>query len=200
MNFIDIKEKRREHLKRKYHLEGYYDESPQLINAVLSGTNFTRANSIKYYNRKIEKDIIDIIKLIPDSLKCGTDVMRCRWYMTALHLACFNNNISIKIIKYMILHGADITQTYSLMGQQIDILTDLKNSGLDIDKYKLNEITKLFTLETCLKFKLKNGPLYYYPKTENFTDLNIAKEYKIFLHRLNINEVNKHIVEKFVNK
>ena len=100
----------------------------------------------------------------------------------------------------MILHGADITQTYSLMGQQIDILTDLKNSGLDIDKYKLNEITKLFTLETCLKFKLKNGPLYYYPKTENFTDLNIAKEYKIFLHRLNINEVNKHIVEKFVNK
>jgi hypothetical protein len=141
-----------ENLKKKYN-HGYYKEpiyafgvknwDPKgpacLIDAVLSGCEFININTYSKLTDDIIKDIILIILLIPESLKCISGRLRCRYDMTALHLACINTKIPIFIIEFMLKNGANKNQTYECDGQQITILEES-----DIDNNRKNSLKEVF--------------------------------------------------------
>ena len=190
-------------LEKKYNKYNYLLSSnsseltSSLIDAILSGSKYI--STFNTYTKEIENDIYDIINLIPNILQCTLGTLRCRDNMTALHLACVNPNIPIKIIKYMIFKGADLNQTYFLNNKKINIIDDIEDHMSDdaITEKRLKNLKNLNNpLNGHLKIKLEKGPLFHYINNETFTDLIINNEYNNFLDNLNMCEIGKHLKRK----
>jgi hypothetical protein len=109
-----------------FYLELTYDP-PQLLDALFAGSILPFANSsVKYYNETVEKDINDIVKLIPNAIHCNLGMLRCRDLITPLYAACINENIPLHIVKLLLDNQADPKQLIRVNGYYVDLLTDIK--------------------------------------------------------------------------
>ena len=114
----------------------------QLIDALCTGCDLPFARgAFDTYNLEIENDIKSIVSLIPDSVHCIMGTLRCRSGVPPLAMACFNPNIPLHIIDYLLDHGADPNLTYLLNGKPISILDDMSDNNIG----RIDEIKKLFS-------------------------------------------------------
>ncbi len=126
------------HLVNKYHryntqyeFSGEFDPkgNPQLLDALLTGCRLPFADStFQHYTAEIEQDIIDIVKLTPQSMHCILGTLRCRDDVPPLVVACINVNIPLHIIEYLLQQGANPNATLKLNGRDISILEDLRGN------------------------------------------------------------------------
>lgn len=107
-----------ENLFNKYHVynadykncceHGFNPGEPQLLDALSTGTQTALAKySIKQYDASVEKDIRDILQLMPKSLHCDLGRQRVFEKITPLYAACYNANIPVSIIKLLLDNGAN---------------------------------------------------------------------------------------------
>ena len=82
-------------------------------------------SSHSIFTNDIFDDLKEIIRIVPQSLKSETGVLRCRYYLSPLDMACNNLNIPLSVIEYMIDKQADMYHFYEFNGQKIHILDDI---------------------------------------------------------------------------
>jgi hypothetical protein len=75
----------------------------------------------------LEKDIEEIVALLPSSVNCEYGRLRSREQVTPLFAACINKNISLNIIKILIQCGANIEHNIQINGIKVKMLSDIKN-------------------------------------------------------------------------
>lgn len=120
-----------------------YGGNPQLWDALCSSCMLPYAYStFNYFNEETTTDITDLLVLTPESIKCTIGYLRCRSNVHPLVMACLNPVIPINIVELLLIHGADINQTYLINGQETNILEDI--SITDVYSNRYNEIVKLF--------------------------------------------------------
>jgi hypothetical protein len=103
-------------------------EPPQLLDALFAGCRlYCAKSSVESYDETVEKDIYNIVNLIPSVINCNLGVLLCRDLITPLYAACLNENIPIHIIKFLHDNGADIKQKIRVNGHNVDILADLND-------------------------------------------------------------------------
>ena len=78
-----------------------------LVDALFTGYNVPNHHSFSIYNKGIENDIYEIIKLVPSSMFCTYGRVLGMQNMTPLVISCLNHNISTDIIKVLLLNGSD---------------------------------------------------------------------------------------------
>ena len=109
-----------------------YDKTPILYDALSTGLTLPFArSSFDKFTEETYQDIIDIIKLVPNSIKYRFGQLRCREKITPLYVACTNSNIPNNIIEILLQNKANPKQSIVLNGYQISILADLKNNISD---------------------------------------------------------------------
>jgi len=101
--------------KDQEYLKAYHPaRRPELLDALFTGCNLPGAqHSIDKYTPEVEKDIKDIVRLIPDSIHCRLGELRLRHEVSALGAACMNPNIPIHMIEWLLQHGANPNETWS---------------------------------------------------------------------------------------
>jgi hypothetical protein len=99
--------------------------NPQLLDALSTGHPFA-ASTFRTYNPEIEQDIKDIVKLTPQSMNCTLGTLRCRTHVPPLAIACYNVNIPLHIVEFLLKQGADRNATLKFNGYPVSIFTDLK--------------------------------------------------------------------------
>ena len=112
---------------------------PILIDILSSGCYLPCTKST--YNRfdsSMEKDILEIIRIHPESLNSKYGNMRCRYYISPLDMACVNTDIPLSIIELLIKNNANMYHMLKMNGYPLHILNDL-----DISLRK-NVIKKIF--------------------------------------------------------
>ena len=115
-----------------------------LYDALLTSVDLPFAkSSFNTYSDEIEKDIIKMIELFPESINCTIGNLRCREYVTPLFAACVNINIPMKIVK-LIFENDNTEKTIEVNGRKVSILSDIINLWDSIPKNRLNEIKNLF--------------------------------------------------------
>jgi hypothetical protein len=116
-------------------------EPPQLLDALFAGCHLPYAkSSVASYDETIEKDIYDIVKLIPNVMNCNLGTLRCRDLITPLCAACVNENIPLHIIKFLHANGANIKQKIRVNGHNVDILDDLNDNTMSSRYTAINSI------------------------------------------------------------
>lgn len=90
--------------------------------------------------KKIEYDLKQIIELFPNLIHYSKGEMRCRRDISCLTLACFNENVSVDIIKLLIENGADVNHKILVNYEKTSIIDDIKNNNLE----RYNLIKHLF--------------------------------------------------------
>jgi hypothetical protein len=96
------------------------------LDALFAGCKLVYAySSVRGYDEAVEKDIYDIVKLMPNSIHCNLGYIRSRHLITPLYAACVNENIPLHIVKLLLDSGADIEQKIYLNSKCIDILADI---------------------------------------------------------------------------
>ena len=78
--------------------------NPQLLDALFTGYDYAK-HSFSAYTPKIEEDIKQIVKLTPQSLNCILGVLRCRDYLPPLAAACWNKNIPVHMVEFLLKKG-----------------------------------------------------------------------------------------------
>jgi hypothetical protein len=74
-----------------------------LLDALFTGCDLPYAShTFRDWSKEIEDDIKRTIQLIPETLNNDTGVLRCRCYITPFAAACYNTNIPLHIIEYML--------------------------------------------------------------------------------------------------
>lgn len=151
-----IDNKKREYLINKYSAykedslaiirpeftEAYKCNETQLLDAVLSGCMLPCIKrTLKEFSSEVERDIDDILRLMPNSLNCVKGSFRCRDYVGPLQAACNNKACPLYIVELLLQHGADTNALFDLNGQLVNILPDLK---LNLEKARYEAIRKLF--------------------------------------------------------
>ena len=116
--------------------------NPQLLDALFTGCSLLFAEStFKTYTPEIEQDIKDIIKLTPQSMNCILGTLRCRDDIPPLAAACFNVNIPLDIVEFLLQQGANPNATLKFNGHPISILADLE---VNLDAERFEAIQTLF--------------------------------------------------------
>jgi hypothetical protein len=117
---------------------------PQLLDAVSTGSGkLLSLCTFNEYSSEIERDIFQIVRLMPQSLFCAFGQMRCRLKVTPLAMACVNNNIPLSIIEFFFQQGADANATLIWSISPIKILHDLKRN-MSLARGRMEAIEKLF--------------------------------------------------------
>jgi hypothetical protein len=147
--------KRTDELVAKYHAldiqaknpfcRSLYEEGKnphQLLDALSTGCKYRKPYSQDHtfteYTHEIENDIKDMVRLIPQSMKCTIGALVYRTFIHPLAMACFNENIPISIIELLLKNGANPKTTYyyhsgfSYEPIPIHVLNDLKNMRLGL--------------------------------------------------------------------
>lgn len=129
------------HINEEYK-DRYPGGRPQLLDALSAGCNLPYANSsFEKFTEEIENDVKLIVYLMPDTLKCIMGELRCRRYLTPLFIACFNDNVPIHIIEFLLQNGANPNDVYNLTGIPCKPLRDLEET---LDKERYLQIKELF--------------------------------------------------------
>jgi hypothetical protein len=124
-------------------LSGIIYEPPQLLDALFAGCRLLYAkSSVRHYDETVEKDINDIVKLIPNAIHCNLGILRCRDLVTPLCAACINDNIPLTIVKLLIDNGADTKQQIRVNCSHIELLKDLQ-ANISCSRY--SAIKTIFT-------------------------------------------------------
>lgn len=130
LSLIDTKinsvcEEKLENLKKIYELINKYSEyndqyslalergidiggNPQLLDAVLTGTNFKYVGrTSKVFNAETEEDIRTIVKLTPESMCCTIGQFGTFDSVYPIFAACLNENITASVLEFLIKSGAN---------------------------------------------------------------------------------------------
>lgn len=130
-----------------------FKANPQLYDALQSDSDFNPFRStFRYYNQDIENDIKEIVKLMPQSVNCiigqmGNSItgqIRYREKMTPLHAACFNSNVPISIIEFLLENKANPNDFITLSQRPITILQDLRRNKEKLPGDRIPKIEELF--------------------------------------------------------
>ena len=111
---------------------------PILIDILSSGCYLPCTKST--YNRfdsSMEKDILEIIRIHPESLNSKYGNMRCRYYISPLDMACVNTDIPLSIIKLLIKNKANMYHMFEMNGSPLHILNDLQDTSRKKDIIKI---------------------------------------------------------------
>ncbi len=129
--------------KREFDPKG----NPQLLDALFTGCRLPFARSTYgTYSQEIEKDIIDIVRLTPQSLHCRLGTLRCRDEVPPLLAACINLNIPVHIVEFLFKNGANPNATVQLCCEPKPIIEDLKKN-INADRFsKISELFKKYGL------------------------------------------------------
>ena len=103
-------------------------ENPILIDILFTNCNLPHSYSSYLYliHNKIEKDIKNILNIVPKCVNSSYGKLRCRSNVTPLYAACINENIPFYIIELLLQYGANIHQPIEIFDHCVDILTDLR--------------------------------------------------------------------------
>lgn len=110
------------------------DASPILVDALSTGCRLPYAKStFDSYTSDIEMDIKEMIVLMPETLKSRTGQLRCRSRVPPLVMACANDNIPVRMVRFLLNNGADPKQRYKFNNGDITIDQDLDNLTMGSD-------------------------------------------------------------------
>lgn len=115
--------------------------NPQLLDALFTGCELFAKSTFRTYTSEIEEDIKKIVELTPQSMNCILGTLRCIDEVPPLAAACFNTNIPIHIIEFLLKKGANPNATLKINNHAVRILSELKNC-LEEDRFTI--IKKLF--------------------------------------------------------
>lgn len=119
-----------EHPEKTFiYITGYnFECPPTLIDAMNSGNN--RLPFAKHSSETVNfGDIMEIMRLMPQSIQSNIGQLRCREYVTPFVAAVFNDKITEDILIYLIQHGCDPHTKYKLNNYEIDLLEDIKTDN-----------------------------------------------------------------------
>ena len=118
-------------------------ENPILIDILFTNCNLPHSYSSYLYliHNKIEKDIKNILNIVPKCVNSSYGKLRCRSNVTPLYAACINENIPFYIIELLLQYGANIHQPIEIFDHCVDILTDLR---CNIRSVRYSQIEGLF--------------------------------------------------------
>src|SRR5438045_7699519 len=85
----------------KYGIEG------QLYDSLSSGCKLVFAEHSLDYSDEVKSDIKYLVRCEPEFLKFNDGHIRCRYKVTPLAIACFNVNIPLDIIDFLLENGAN---------------------------------------------------------------------------------------------
>ncbi len=102
---------------------------PQLLDALFSGCELPFArSSLKYFTEEVEADIIDLIKLMPESINCSLGKLKNAYEIPPLYAAIINTAVPEYIIELMFEYGADANSTFKVdSGQERKIYLEINN-------------------------------------------------------------------------
>lgn len=118
-------------LIKKYNIFEEQFQINEPISSILIDLLSTESNlpctrsSHSIFTNDIFDDLKEIIRIVPQSLKSEAGVLRCRYNLSPLDMACNNINIPLSVIEYMIDKQADMYHLYELNGEKIHILDDI---------------------------------------------------------------------------
>jgi len=87
-------------------------DPPYLVDA-LSSNSRTTFSTYEEFTEKTEQDVKDMIDLIPNALITkGALPYQFRYQISPLSVACFNSQVPLSLIEYMLQKGADPNETF----------------------------------------------------------------------------------------
>ena len=131
-------------------------ENPILIDILFTNYNLPHTFSSYLYlsDSKIEKDIKNILNILPKCVNSAYGKVRCRTNISPLYAACINENIQLYIIEILLQYGANIHQPILIFEKQYHILTDLR---YNISSTRYNKIKQLFQKYNKNNLKINNN-------------------------------------------
>ena len=124
---------------------------PQLVDALFTGCSLTFANhSVTKYTHAVGNDIKDIVRCMPGSLHSRMGTLLHRQDVPALGAACFNPNIPIHMIEWLLEHGANPNETVSCISGHpkqiriVDVLTYEREWCTTLTDDRADELLSLF--------------------------------------------------------
>ena len=120
--------------------------SPILIDILNSGNYLPCSQStMKYFDNIIEnKAVFDILKLFPDCIHSDYGILRCRYYITPLAAACYNNSIPVTVIEQILKVYPDCDRTIVMNGHRISIVDDIAEANAADVSHRITEMKKIF--------------------------------------------------------
>jgi len=121
-----------------YYLQNHNDvrKGPPLLSSALE---------VKAFSLEVEADIKEIIRLVPSSVNCTIAAMPFGTEATPLAVACFNGNIPIPMIEYLLEKIPDSRETKITVSGTPELLIDyLKTNVLYITQDRYDQIKVLF--------------------------------------------------------
>jgi len=130
-------------LVKKYSFYQQRFLNSQLYDALLTGVRLPFADSsFDTYTKYTDQDIIDIVRLNPESLNTKDGTLRCRDNVTPFWAACINDNVSLPMIQLLLVNGANPRATILTSNHgEVPILKDIEDCGVKPDR--VSEIIKL---------------------------------------------------------
>lgn len=96
----------------------------ELLNACASGCHFSQENTCDFTEHTLN-DIRRIVELVPDSVLCDFGLVKCRNNITALYIACWNENIPLSTIQFLVEKGADPFKAVKINNKWAPIVEDI---------------------------------------------------------------------------
>jgi len=133
------------HLIKKY--DSYNKEFPSYSDVLGGPPQLASALEVKTFTQEVKDDIKEIIHLMPTSVNCTIAIKGGRNDVTPLAAACFNENIPIPIIQYLLekIPEAYKTEITTVNGNKILLIDDLNiNIGRGITQDRYDHIKAIF--------------------------------------------------------
>ena len=117
---------------------------PLLLDILFSGCNLPRAeSSFNQFTKEQETDFKLAIELFPDSIYSNYGELRCRYSVTPLQAACFNEYIPLNIIEIILKVDKSLIDIPVLVnGEKVNLIDDLEDNN---DTFRFNSIRELFS-------------------------------------------------------
>ena len=99
---------------------------------------------MKYFDNVTDyKAICEILKLFPHCIHSNYGLLRCRFKITPLAAACYNNSIPVKIIEQILKDYPDCERIIVMNGYPISIVDDIIEANEGVT-HRITEIIKIF--------------------------------------------------------
>tara|TARA_Y100000991_G_C21967621_1_gene347684 strand:+ start:737 stop:1390 length:654 start_codon:yes stop_codon:yes gene_type:complete len=115
--------------------------NPILFDLLFTGCMLPYAeHSYQYFTDQIYEDLKVLLCIMPSSIHSNSGRLRCRYNVTPLCAAIFNNNIPRYVVKLLLDKGANKNVPILFNGHEMDILDDLHYN----DKLRHTWVKQLF--------------------------------------------------------